>query len=764
MTSSTKIRSIILHIFVPSFIGGVFGFALFYAADATVDFRFKRALKDTERAPANIALSGLDADEFFYEPLSLPVPKIPEEGKAVVADLSLMQVRLYDNGKIMHELPIVSKGKPGSFWETPTGEYRVLSKEESHFSSIGEVYMPYSIGFFGNFFIHGWPTYPSGRAVAEGFSGGCIRMQTKDAKIVYDFVEIKTPIIVVESEETQVGELTYLELNGREPPKISAKAYLVADLDNNFVFLEKNRAEQLPIASITKLMTAIISLEAINQEREIIVRDADLDIYGDSGSLVKDESFIAKDLLVPLLLSSSNDAAFALARVLGRERFVELMNQKARALGFGSTVFTDPSGLEMGNVSTANELLYLQKYIRDNRAPLLKMSSKRTVSLDTNKTTHKWYNFNWKRDDDEFVGGKVGFTNTAGHTMAALFKLPLAEFSDRSIGVVVLGSDDEERDVRKIVEWVKSSFVYGSTKTVQSARTRGETLTNSQEVSLLFVGDIMIDRGVESKIHSAGKGNFIFPFDRIKSILEEPDITFGNLEGPISDRGTKRGSIYSFRMEPEAVKALYDTGFDVLSVANNHIGDYGREAMEDTFRRLRRAGIAYTGAGWNSVEALSPAILERSGVKVGFLGFSDVGPSWLKAGEVLSGIALAGAESVESAVRQAREKADILVVSFHFGEEYETTSRARQRELAHTAIDAGAKIVVGHHPHVAQEVERYKEGVIAYSLGNFIFDQAFSPETKRALMLTVKLKGAAIDSFEAIPIVFNENFQPAVDD
>src|SRR3989344_901918 len=471
MMQTQKIRSILWHIFLPSVVGGIFGFALFYAADATEDFRFRLALGDGGEVSEG-SVPHKTVGEFFYEPLALPVPKVPAEGKAVVADLSLMQLRLYENGKILHELPMVSKGKPGSFWETPTGEYRVLSKEENHFSSIGSVYMPYSIGFFGNFFIHGWPTYPSGVSVPEGFSGGCIRMQTEDAKIVYGFVETKTPVLVIESEGAEVGGLTYLELNHAKPPKISAKSYLVADLDNKFVFLEKERTASHSIASITKLMTAVISLEAITQEREITITDADLDIYGDSGSLYKDEKFIAKDLLAPLLLSSSNDAAFALSRILGRGRFVELMNQKAKALGMAKTVFTDPAGLEMDNVSNVQELLYLLRYIRDNRAPLLSMSRKQIVSLDTNKAIHKWYNFNWRRVDDEFVGGKVGFTEAANHTMVSLFKLPLAEFSDRSLGVAVLRSDDEERDVRKLVEWVKSNFVYGSTKTVASARVK----------------------------------------------------------------------------------------------------------------------------------------------------------------------------------------------------------------------------------------------------------------------------------------------------
>ncbi|MBI4121586.1 MAG: CapA family protein [Candidatus Ryanbacteria bacterium] len=758
------LRSSTRRIFAPLFFGGLAGFAIFYAVHAMVDMPLSRVFTNEQTLVEKQAAPKLYKEEFFYTPLASRIPEIPETGKAVVADLSLMQTALYEDGELVDELPIVSKGKPGSFWETPTGTYRVLSKEESHFSSIGSVFMPYSIGFFGNFFIHGWPTYPSGKAVAQGFSGGCIRMATSDAKKVYDFVERETPIIVLESDGAEVDEVTYLELLPHRPaPKVSAGAYLVADLDNNFVFAEKNRNVRHPIASIAKLMTGVVSLEAINQEREILITDSDLDIYGDSGSLVKDETFIAKDLLAPLLLSSSNDAAFALARTTGRARFVDLMNEKADALGLVGTEFTDPAGLEMSNVSTPDDLIGLIKYIRDQRAPMLELSRKRYASLNTNKGKHTWYNFNWKNAGDEFLGGKVGYTSAARHTMIGLFSLPLAEFAKRNVGIAVLDSEDEERDVKKLIEWVGANFVYGSTKAAVSARKDQSPMPiETPDVRMLFVGDIMLNRGIETKIKSIGGGDFSFPFEYVKSVLAEPDITFGNLEGPISDKGTKHGSIYSFRMEPDSVKALFDMGFDVVSLANNHMGDFGREAMEDTFRRLRRAGIAYAGAGWNGAEAASPAILERGGLKIGFLAFSDVGSAWLKAGESLSGLALASKEDVQEAVRRALLKTDILIVSFHFGEEYETTSRARQRELAHAAIDAGAKIVVGHHPHVAQEVEEYNGGLIAYSLGNFIFDQAFSEDTKKALMLEVQLKGQDVKTFKKVPIIFNDNFQPMV--
>lgn len=757
----------ILYVCLPVALGAVLGVGLFQGVT------FFRTLglspiafvagDNTQKGKGDTQSVG--DSNFFYKPLAGQDVEIPKEGKAVFADLDAMTVTLYENGNSVKEFPIKSKGKPGSFWETPRGEYRALTKEENHFSSIGQVWMPYSIGFFGNFFIHGWPSYPSGKSVPEGFSGGCIRLSTEDAKNVYEFTDAGTPILVVSDRALGTPSGGYLALRHAAPPRLSGAAFMAADLDNNYTFLEHDRDVQRPIASITKLMTAAISLEAINQDADVVIDTADLDINGDTGHLEKNEIFTAKNLLAPLLLSSSNDAAYALARISGVSHFVDLMNQKAKALGLSHTHFTDPSGLEMTNISTPEDQLYFLKYIRDVRAPILEMSSKRSSSLATNKATHTWYNFNWKSNDSEFVGGKIGYLDSAGKTIVALFRVPMSEFETRDIGVVVLDSQDQEGDVRGIMKWIKSNFVYGAVmggSKVSGApiETQHIQKPSDEEYSMMFVGDIMMDRSIRALVEKKGS-NYLYPFANVADFLSTPTITFANLEGPISDVGSDHGSIYSFRMDPAVTKALYDVGIDIVSVANNHMGDWGREAFEDTLRRLRRAHIAFTGGGWNTNEAHDVTVLERAGMRIGFVGFSDVGPNWMRAGDALSGIAIASEKDVADAVRQARDKVDILVVSFHFGDEYQTTSNARQKLLAHAAIDAGARVVIGTHPHVAEEVESYNGGVIAYSLGNFIFDQAFSEDTKKALALKINMKGSHIEHVEKIPLTFNETFQPS---
>lgn len=279
-------------------------------------------------------------------------------------------------------------------------------------------------------------------------------------------------------------------------------------------------------------------------------------------------------------------------------------------------------------------------------------------------------------------------------------------------------------------------------------------------IHIVAVGDIMLDRGVSYIVGKAGAGDLYFPFAHIRTEIAAADIAFGNLEGPVSDQGNNVGSMYSFRMPVENVRVLEDVGFDVLSFANNHVGDWNIAAFTDTLTRFAASRVALTGAGMNRAEAERPVVREILGTRIGFLGFSDVGPNWIRATEDRPGILIASVEDIDRLVRQARPQVDILIVSFHFGEEYQTTSNARQRMLAHAAVDAGADAVIGHHPHVGQEVEEYHGAPIAYSLGNFVFDQRFSEDTSKGLLLELEIVDKKIAKYQTKELNFNAYFQP----
>lgn len=280
-------------------------------------------------------------------------------------------------------------------------------------------------------------------------------------------------------------------------------------------------------------------------------------------------------------------------------------------------------------------------------------------------------------------------------------------------------------------------------------------------ITLMFVGDIMLDRGVEYVIETAGKDNWHWPFLKIADDLKQADVLFGNLESVISDKGKKVGSIYSFRADPKAIEGLIYAGFDVLSVANNHIFDYGREAMEDSFLRLKQAGIDYVGGGFSEKEAHSPLIKEVKGIKIAFLAYTNLGSKYWQAKENNSGIAWLD-ERIGEDIKVAKSQADLIIVSMHWGEEYEPQPNSEQKYFTRLAVDSGADLVVGHHPHIVQLIEECKGGYVAYSLGNFVFDQGFSEETMRGLILEVLIEDAKIKEVIPKEIRINRFFQPEI--
>jgi gamma-polyglutamate biosynthesis protein CapA len=280
-------------------------------------------------------------------------------------------------------------------------------------------------------------------------------------------------------------------------------------------------------------------------------------------------------------------------------------------------------------------------------------------------------------------------------------------------------------------------------------------------IKILAVGDLMFDRGVYKSIERNKPGDFSFIFEKILDLKKDYDILLGNLEGPVTNQGQEVGNLYSFRMKPELLPVLKENGFDILSVANNHTGDWGYDGFVDTLKNLDANGLSYVGGGFNYASATSPRIINRNGLRTGFLGFSDVGPLGLAVSNWRAGVLIVKDADFAGIIKNAASQVDNLIVTIHFGEEYKTTHNTRQAKIAHEAIEAGARVVIGHHPHVVQDDEYYNNGYIAYSLGNFVFDQNFSSETMQGLALGLELGKDGVANVEKRPIKLNNNFQPS---
>jgi D-alanyl-D-alanine carboxypeptidase len=542
---------------------------------------------------------------------------------------------------------------------------------------------------------------------------------------------------LIPPEETK-PQYFYLNKDVGVQPKISAKAFLVGDLNTGEIILAQNQDQKFPIASTSKLMTALVTTEITKPEDIAQVTKKALAAHGTNGELRLGDKIKTSDLLYPLLLESSNDAAEVLAQYFGRDIFIAKMNQEAEKLQMTETSFADPSGLTPKNQSTVSDLFKLSGYLIQNKPDLFTLTTKRSYS---NKK-QSWSNISQFLHEDGYLGGKSGYTDEAKQTVVSLFNLPLGETGVRPIAITLLQSNDRRKDVRAILNYLKKNIYYGglsdaNTNWVQE-KVGVPDIKDPNFVTLAFAGDIMLDRGVKASVVKNFNNDYSALFAKL-DILRKSDIAFANLEGTVSDQGKDQKNLYSFRMDPSVIPALKGAGLSILSVANNHVGDWGLPAYADTLARLKDNEILYTGGGKKKTEAKTPVIIEKYGMKIGFLGFSDVGPKWMEAGAEKTGILLASDPDFDTIIQNASKQVDYLVVSFHFGEEYQTTHNARQEYLAHQAVDDGAKIVIGHHPHVIEDTEIYKNSLIAYSLGNFIFDQSFSKATMQGLLLEIKL-------------------------
>jgi poly-gamma-glutamate capsule biosynthesis protein CapA/YwtB (metallophosphatase superfamily) len=273
-----------------------------------------------------------------------------------------------------------------------------------------------------------------------------------------------------------------------------------------------------------------------------------------------------------------------------------------------------------------------------------------------------------------------------------------------------------------------------------------------EDITIAAVGDIMLGGRAEPFIRDFGPG---YPFGDVGPLLKKADVVVGNLEAPISERGEAvKNKKFTLRAGPAAASVLKTGGFSVVSLANNHSMDFGPAALQDTIAALSDAGILYTGAGMTLDEARTPALLRIKGKTLAFLSYSLTFPLDFFASEGRPGVAPGYADYVKADIQKVRRRADLVVVSFHWGAELMTAAKDYQIELGRQAIDWGADLVLGHHPHVLQELELRRGRLIAYSLGNFIFGSE-SNNTNTGLLLLLSFRGNALGRVEAAPLDVN---------
>ncbi|MDP4093398.1 MAG: CapA family protein [Bacillota bacterium] len=314
------------------------------------------------------------------------------------------------------------------------------------------------------------------------------------------------------------------------------------------------------------------------------------------------------------------------------------------------------------------------------------------------------------------------------------------------------------------------------TVTTQSPDTPKQTAANFQTVPLpetslksdntvriMATGDILLGRGVKYWIKAQGK-DYRYPFEKVADYLKQGDIIFGNLEESITSSEhsltgiEQKGGKYVFKNDVESIDGIEFAGFNLLNIANNHILDYYEQGLFDTLDILDKNGIAHAGAGRNIDEARKPAIIEKNGIKVGLLSYTEMAeatyngnpPLCYLAGPGKAGVAPKKLEYIKEDISKLRPLVDIVLVSLHWGVEYDPNLSPGQQEFAHEVINAGADMIIGHHPHQIKGIEIYNGKPILYSLGNFISDQNES-DNQEGFFIDAQFSTDKIISLKAIP-------------
>lgn len=285
----------------------------------------------------------------------------------------------------------------------------------------------------------------------------------------------------------------------------------------------------------------------------------------------------------------------------------------------------------------------------------------------------------------------------------------------------------------------------------------------SGQVTLMAVGDIMLARTIGDLILTQG---IEAPFEFTAAKLNNADIALGNLECAISERGEPENKTYTFRAPVEAGESLSFAGFDLLTLANNHVMDFGKDAFLDTLDNLQSNQIAVVGAGIDNKSARQPVIIEANGLRLAFLAYLDI-PRWnydylaWVATPAEPGIAWGYLSDIQADVSAATRVADVVIVLLHFGIEGASQPSYQQIQSAHLAINSGAKLVIGSHTHMLQSIEKYKDGLIVYNLGNFVFDEFVEPENQSAIFMA-RISKDGVLAHKLLPIRLQENGIPII--
>lgn len=399
----------------------------------------------TQQSVAGTAASPQPAPE----PPELLQQKAAQLESFIGIDLAAKQLYWYENGSVARTFPVLNSPETEDGGNVPSGQYEISYRNDRHLSTTGAAFLPHIQQFTSGYAIHGWPIQRNGEPVPSDFSGGSLWLSSSDAETVYRLATDGTPVVITDESSEKQAMLPPL-------PQVTAKSYVVADVATGHIFARKDARRPFSIASISKLLTAIVAEDVMADSDNVYISQNAVSTYGRAGGLTAGQSLPFSTLQYPLLLDSSNDAATAIAEHTGFDSFMNKMNRKAVTIGMESTSFADPSGLSDDNISTARDLFQLSRYLYNRRPEILEITTKtfQTTPDPYSDGLRNYTNNHPMAGQRDFRGGKNGYTGNARYTLLSIFSTE-SDGAERDIAIIILGSENYADDTRRLLRWVK---------------------------------------------------------------------------------------------------------------------------------------------------------------------------------------------------------------------------------------------------------------------------------------------------------------------
>lgn len=424
---------------------------------------------------------------------------LPTLGKVISIDFSSKKLSLYENGTSTKAFRILRLPEPYSLFEMPTGSYAVSGKEPQHLSRQNHLWMPYTLSFSENFFIHGaaWTE----ENASPNHAGVSVELSLQDAKEVYDFADLGTKIIVSGGfPRAQFAPSAQYYLGGEGAlPSVSAPSFIVADIENGSVLWSRSADTARRAGKLVSFATALSAIETLDQYKNI--RIGELLLKGKASSKrppSRDDELPLGALIYPLLFGTNQTAGAALTEELGSTALARYVSGRAEELGMDNTIFAQTGGIDESTTS-ARDLFRLLGYIYRDEHFLLdaSLSSDHSLFASTGALRYRWENKNpWVLSGDvDYAGGLGVRSPSGGGSGMFLFRVPVSEFGERTIAFVVVDSTDLEGDISSMRQFIAEHYHYGARRSVSEKDTTSPQ-SYVERIKGMFREDIIYDRDI----------------------------------------------------------------------------------------------------------------------------------------------------------------------------------------------------------------------------------------------------------------------------